>query len=168
MNKVGHVEFYVDKNRNGARRFWVNDQILCGGSILSWDDYLHLKRDFGVTGVMNFANTTEDPDGIEHYVHLPFPDDGKPIPHSLIHTVFAWARRHLETAGPVLYVHCALGGSRGPSMAYAVCRGVLGLQPQAIFDAIQVGHPNFIGWKENWNPKQYIKDIEEALTTWSG
>jgi hypothetical protein len=166
--KRGHVQFYTDKNGNGARRYWINDTILCGGSILNHQDYQHLRTNLGVTGVMNFCNTTKDPDGIEHYIHLPFPDTGAAIPHSLIHTALAFAKRHIERVGPVLYVHCALGGSRGPSMSYAVCRGVLGMEPQEIFDAIAAGHPLYLQWKETGNPKQYLKDIEEALLTWVG
>jgi len=163
---MGHVEFYADKNNNAARRFWMHDRILCGGSIVSPADYEHLRRDLGVTGVMNFCNTTKDDADIEHYIELPFPDNGDRIPSKIIHDALNWARDYLARDGTVLYVHCALGGSRGPSMSYAVCRGVLKMEPQAIFNAIEAGHPVFLEWKEHWHPRQYLHDIEEALLTW--
>jgi hypothetical protein len=168
MSRTGHVEFYIDKVGNGARRFWVHDRILCGGSIVSPYDYTHLKRDFGVTGVMNFCTDRRDDAEIECGVELPFPDNGNSIPPKIIHDALDWAQAHLARAGTILYVHCALGGSRGPSMAYAIARGVLKMTSEEVFEAIQVGHPVFIGWKDTWHPKQYISDIEKALPDWRG
>lgn len=167
MTRTGHVEFYSDKNNNAARRFWMHDRILCGGSIVSQEDYDHLRRDLGVTGVMSFCDTVKDEASIEDYVEFPFPDNGNKIPAKIIHDALSWARDYLARAGTVLYVHCALGGSRGPSMSYAVCRGVLKMEPNEIFEAIEPGHPTFLVWKDNWYPKQYLRDIEEALLTWS-
>lgn len=168
--RSGLVETYVDKNKNGARRFWVHERILCGGAILGPDDYIHLKHDFKVTGVLNVDNLQSDEGkGIEHLAYFPFPDDGNNIPAGIIHDCLDFAKSHLAADSEnILYVHCALGGSRGPSMAYAVCRGVFKLSPTTIFESIKVGHPLFIGWKETWNPKQYIQDIEEALLIWPG
>lgn len=135
---------------------------------MSQQDYEHLQRDFGVTGVMSFCDNAKDEAKIENYIELPFPDDGGSIPSKVIHDTLDWAKEHLSREGTILYVHCALGGSRGPSMSYAICRGVLKMTPDEVFDSIKIGHPIFIGWKENWNPKQYIQDIEEALLIWPG
>ena len=168
MSRTGHVEFYVDKVGNGARRFWVHDRILCGGSITSPHDYEHLKRDFGITGVMNFCTDRPDDAEIDVGIELPFHDGGQSIPADLVHKALNWAKEHLSHDRTTLYVHCALGGSRGPSMAYAICRGVLGISREEVLAAIKVGHPIFIGWSEVWHPKQYLADIEAALLTWPG
>jgi hypothetical protein len=166
MSRTGLVERYTDQVGNGAQRFWVHERILCGGSIISQDDYEHLKRDFGVTGVMNFCNDRPDNATIEYGVEMPFSDNGNSISKKFIHDALDWAREFYLCKVGVLYVHCALGGSRGPSMAYAICRGVLGMSRADTLRAIQAGHPLFIGYLKTFHPKQYVHDIEEALLTW--
>lgn len=168
MSRTGLVERYVDQVGNGAQRFWVHDRILCGGSIVSQDDYEHLKRDFHITGVMNFCNDRPDNAAIECGVEMPFSDNGHSISRKLIHDALNWAKAHLSKSGTILYVHCALGGSRGPSMAYAICRGVLKMSRSDTLMAIKDGHPLYIGYLKAFHPKQYVHDIEEALLTWPG
>lgn len=111
-----------------AQRWWVDVDILVGGSILDQADLDHLRNDFGVRTVLSLDDYeiagVDTAKLRDHW--LPTHDDGRPKPA-------AWWYQGVEigmkffsevqagTPG-VLYIHCGMGQSRSPAMAYAILR----------------------------------------------
>ena len=111
-----------------ARRFWLHDRVLVGGSILHAEDAAHLRRDYGVTHVMSVESERVDyGKGWPHanICWTPFVDVGGGIHPDLLRTAIDFADQALSLDESILYCHCQLGGGRGPSLGYLVCTGPL-------------------------------------------
>lgn len=107
-----------------ARRYWaLPGRLLVGGRIRDASDYLGMVSAFGVTHVLSFESEQTDDSKVPQRkrAQAPFPDDGKPPPLGLMIQVVQWIK-DLPRDGVVLYCHCRLGGSRGPTAAYAALR----------------------------------------------
>lgn len=116
-----------------ARRYWaLPGKILVGGRIMSVKDAAHLRSTYGVTHTLS-AESEQDDETVwldpTTRARFPFPDDARPIPLDLCRGALAYARTVLLLPDSVLYAHCRLGGSRGPSWGYLSLR-VLGRTPE--------------------------------------
>lgn len=142
-------------------RWWAHPRILVGGSIIDEADWKHLRDDYGIAGVLN-VETEHDDSGkkIPVLCQAQFADDGKPDP-KVLYTGLKFARGFLavdplklDAPGMKLYVHCQMGGSRSPAVAYMILRDVFRMTPGAAVQAIRNGkedpkwgeHPVHIGY----------------------
>jgi rhodanese-related sulfurtransferase len=121
---AGEVLYWYPARGGGmARRYWaLQGKLLVGGSFRDQSDAMHLARDFGVTHVLSFESEHNDDDmwSASRRGSAPFPDDGKIPPLLPLILAVKWVKGLPDDA--VLYCHCRLGGSRGPSAAYLVLR----------------------------------------------
>ena len=102
----------------------ITRQIYVGAQHRHWG-VRQLAR-WGVTGVINMRIEFNDADHgltLEHYCHLPTIDDDAPTLEHL-HEGVAFMQKIIESGGKV-YIHCAGGIGRAPTMAaaYFVCHG---------------------------------------------
>jgi glycosyltransferase involved in cell wall biosynthesis len=164
LTKSGRAETYVNHLNYGlsTSRYWVTDRILVGGSIWGAEDWEHLKRDFGVTDVLSVESEHDDGGkGIESIRQLPFRDDGASLTVDIVHEALDFARGVVLQPGRVLYVHCWAAGSRSPSMAYAICRGIFGMDADQVLALIRAEcNPTF---GTHATHQAYIKVIEQTL-----
>ena len=110
---------------------------MVGGSILDETDWRHLQRDYGLAGVINVESEHSDQGkGIILLFEsgIRWPDDAQPRPAIYWRTCIDAARAVLAH-GPV-YIHCQMGGSRSPAVAYAVLRMVFKYSPEKARDAL--------------------------------
>jgi len=169
----GHVCFYENSlprekphhvSGGTARRYWAHDRVLVGGSIMSVEDGASLEK-LGVTHVLSAEHERDDagkwPD--DRRARLEFDDNGLDISESLLHKAMDFADKVLSDPKTVLYTHCRLGGSRGPSFGYLALRTAFGFDPAKAMAAIrQTREP---GWTPH---NRYIRSIERAIETRPG
>ena len=159
-----HLGHYENTLTGGtAQRYWVHDRILVGGSILHAAD-VSLLRNLGITHVVSAEDDRGDEGkwADDKRARFGFPDDGLDIDEGLLHKATDHLEAILKDPLAVLYVHCRMGGSRGPSLAYLALRATMGASPHEAMRLIrQTRGP--------WTPHlRYIDSIERALTTRSG
>ena len=155
------IESYRLPNGETARRYWaLPGRILVGGRILSPRDAENLRSKYGVTHVLSAESEQDDETtwfDASTRARFPFPDDGRPIHVDLCRGILAYAREVLAIPTAVLYCHCRLAGSRGPSLAYAALR-VLGRGPSEALE--QCGRRMI--YATGLHPA-YVESIEMAL-----
>lgn len=136
------AERYVNTLYGGhvCQRWWADDLILVGGSIIDEADVQHLRCDLGVRAVLNVEVERSDSQKVMGIplLELPTQDDGTPKP------IEWWAAGIAFTApllwsGSCVYIHCQMGGSRSPAMVYGVLRAVLGCSPAQAIERIRFG-----------------------------
>ena len=157
-----HLGLYANDGGQ-AQRYWAHDRILVGGTILDGQDAAKLKT-LGVTHVLSAESERDDtgkwPSGTQ--ARHAWQDDGLDVSEATLHKVFDFSRKVLDESSSILYAHCRMGGSRGPSLAYAACRSALKLSPAESMRLIRQS-------RGVWTPHlRYIDSIERALTTWQG
>jgi predicted O-methyltransferase YrrM len=159
-----HVGHYPNTLYGGqAQRYWVHTRVLVGGSILGDEDAATLLNQHGVTHVLSAEHDRkEEPWPRASRGWFGFDDDGQDVPEALIHGAMDYAEKVLADPKTVLYAHCRMGGSRGPSMGYLVLRSVFGYTPGAAMKVIRAG-------RGAWTPHlRYIESIERAMTSRKG
>ena len=152
-----------------AQRYWVHDRVLVGGSIIDATDADKLSA-IGITHVLSGEHERDDtgkwPDNKRG--RFAWEDNSAAIDEALLHALFDHVEK-LFASEPeaVLYVHCQMGGSRGPTLGYLVLRLVFKYAPAQAMRAIRESwagdnrQPN-----PNWVPHlDYIQSIERALET---
>ena len=141
-----------------AQRYWVHDRVLSGGCIVD-DRCVSVLKDQGITHVLSWESEHLDdgkwPD--DKRARFPFMDNGGEIPLEVVLESAKYIRSVFEDPEAVLYTHCQLGGSRGPSAAYLACR-ILGLDPAQAMAAVRATRED--GWAPHRN---YINSIEQGL-----
>ena len=148
-----------------AHRFWYSRRILVGGAILNADDGAHLQRDYGVMHVLSAESERHDrgkgfADG--NLCRIPFVDNGINGPsEAQVHEALEFAAAVMALPGTVLYCHCQLGGSRGPSMGYLVAVGVLGHDPETVVQRLASVHIN----RDKLHPP-YRAAIDAGIASW--
>lgn len=140
-----------------CKRWWAGPRLLVGGSIVSFADAIHLGS-FGVKAVISVESERDD-EGRNPYPHIykPTPDDGTPPPVEWWREILAFARLY---AGGVIYVHCQMGGSRSPAVAYAILRD-RGASPDEALGVLREFKPTY---GEHHYHKSYLAAAEAALT----
>jgi protein-tyrosine phosphatase/CheY-like chemotaxis protein len=160
---VGIAEHYtntISPNNIVLPRYWVTPNILVGGNIIDHNDWEHLKKDFGIVGVINVDGLSDKDKGIDNLLECPVPDNGNAFPKEYILQAIDFIAKN---DGPI-YIHCHLGFSRSPHFTYAVLRGAYSMsQGDALFKVkAALPSPNH-HWGFNQHTEHYIKSIEEAL-----
>lgn len=148
----------------GAKRFWLHERVLVGGSILHEADGLHLQRDYNVTHVLSAESEHLDEGkgfAPNRARRTPFIDSGVAPNEATVHAALDFADEALRDQSAVLYTHCQLGGSRGPAWGYLVCVGVLGMEKEAALERLRRVH------YAHANPHQsYLDAIDAGIASW--
>jgi protein-tyrosine phosphatase len=102
---------------------------------------LDAMREQGITAVVNMREETDDAEKgllLDHYLWLPTTDDAPPSLEDLVRGV-DFIESHAEQ-GEGVYIHCAAGVGRAPTMAaaYLVRQGAT---PEQAWKRIQQGRP---------------------------
>ena len=145
------------------RWFVPGYRIMIGGNIQDEADLAHIKRDFGITHVIDVESgrgaTCPHDDG--RYLKIEFVDNGMPMAEPLLREACSFAKAALESNGTV-YIHCHMGASRSPAIAYAVLRSVYGLSHEDGLIAINRGFPHGEGYHWSYHPAQqaYVGAID--------
>ena len=160
-----HIGFYPNPHTDGqqAQRYWVHDRILVGGSIMGTDDAEELRK-LGITHVLSAEAEQDDagkwPD--DKRARHEWPDHGLTVDPGLIHKIIDYATGVLSDEGTSLYVHCKMGGSRGPTLGYIVLRAVFKFSPSEAMMAIRAT-------RGMWTPHlKYIESVEHAIESLGG
>lgn len=145
--------------------------IIVGGSLIDAADYAHLAMDFGVRGVVNVETEHDDTGKVppDLLCQQQVEDDGSPFTKDNVLAVVRFASQKVQ-GGP-LYVHCQMGGSRSPGFAYAILRGVYGLDREQALKALNEGFKvRKAGTADTeaeygWHPvhQSYLNSVDEAL-----
>src|SRR5271166_6104744 len=105
-------------------------------------DVRELKR-AGFTHVLDLRAESEPIGALaEHFnvKHLPTADDSEHKGAEWFGPAVSWATQALYAPGTKIYIHCAAGIHRAPSMAYALLRA-LGYDYHAAFGAVKQARP---------------------------
>ena len=177
---MGLAEVYVNRAysydpTHPVQRWWVNDDIMVGGSICDAGDWQHLFKDFGIRSVLNVETEHSDVGkGIQLLSECQVPDDGSPFPSGLVRHAVSFAQMNVGL-GPI-YVHCQMGGSRSPAFAYAILRWVHRMDPAGALFTVRAGkdwslkaqNGKLIGgaglvYGEHPTHRAYLASVENAL-----
>lgn len=143
-----------------CKRWWAGPDLLVGGSICDAADMQHLRDNFKIDAVLSVESERSDlGKGIGPYgVWLPFPDDGTPPEKVLVRNAIAFGGSVLMQKRK-LYVHCQMGGSRSPAIAYAILRAI-GFTSEQTLAAIRVVKPEY---GEHAYHKAYLGVVEAVM-----
>ena len=147
---------YLAQPPVGVLRWWVPGYpIMIGGNIQDAADLAHLQKDFGITHVLDVESgrgaTCEHPAG--KYKKLEFIDNGMPVSAALLREACEFARDAVKAGGKLL-IHCHMGASRSPAIAYAILRTVYGLSHEDGLVAINRGFPHGEGYEWSYHQCQ--------------
>jgi protein-tyrosine phosphatase len=175
VNKIGPVERVVNRvywptnpvcteEQVTYTRYWVHGQILVGGTIQDVKDWEHLRDDYGCQFTLSVESERDDVNRLgampTKHIWDPFEDRGV-LEESTLNRVIYWSLEPLRS-GMSIYVHCQMGGSRSPSIAYALLRGIFGKSKDEALAAIRVSRPDF---GANGSPivPAYLASVEAYL-----
>lgn len=144
-----------------AHRWWIDQKILVGGSILSAADFEHLRVDYGVTHVLSVESERSDWGKVplDSLRYLPTADDGTPQPARILQDAAAFGRAVIDGGG-VLHVHCQMGASRSPTYSYAVLRATYGIDRDEFLRRIRTYMPT---WGSHQFHPAYMTSVEDAI-----
>ncbi len=149
-----------------CRRYWViQNGLMVGGSVLDAADFHHLQKSYRITDVINVETEHDDTGKVspDNLFQAQFEDNGAPIdPWKVVGAVAFALKRKLLTPTTVFYVHCQMGGSRSPAIAYAILRTVWGLNPEVSLNIIRSVREDNYG--DHAYHKLYLASIERAVT----
>ncbi len=102
---------------------WVTDQIAVGGGIWDEEGMIEVVR-AGITHILDMQAEYDDTRlGNLYLVDVlwnPTDDDMEPKSAELLHRGVQYAQKALRDPEPKLYIHCAAGIHRAPTMTLAV------------------------------------------------
>ena len=107
----------------------LNERLYTGGAILCVED-MHLLLREGITHVLdarseaNSFRLAATYPGITYLANGTDDDGVHPKPAEWFDKAVRFALAAFQTPGAKLYSHCAAGVNRGPSLAYAILRGI--------------------------------------------
>jgi hypothetical protein len=161
-------DYFVRPANHLTQRWTCHDNIIIGGRINDADDWFHLRDALAIASVINMDNDSDDSGkGIPMLCQVPFIDNGSHISEDLIRNAVSFAQLHFNRGR--IYVHCALGNSRSPSIAYAILRFVYRYSVEDALSAIRLGKgsllSNAIGGEYGTREQQqnYLVSVEKAL-----
>lgn len=158
------TEHVVEGDPPAVCRWWADNLILVGGLIQGPEDWAHLRYDLGIGAVLNLQIEPSADNVVVRdvpYVNAGTPDDGAPKPLEFWTTCIAFAFAVLRDKHRRLYVHCAAGASRAPSVTYAILRTSMRLHPK---DALaRVRRPRRPDWGNHPIQANYLRSCEDSL-----
>jgi hypothetical protein len=118
--------------RQGHDHQWITDRIALGSAVLTADHVRAVTQE-AITHVLDLRLCEGGADlwrgtAVTH-LHCGTADDGKPKPAAWFERGVGFVLGALAVPRARILIHCALGVSRAPSMAYAVMR-VMGWPPE--------------------------------------
>ncbi len=146
-------------------RWWVPGYpVMVGANIQDDADLAHLRKDFGITHVLDVESgrpATAD-HGVGFHKKIEMVDNGMPMAPALLHDACSYAREVLADKNAKLYVHCHMGASRSPAYVYAILRSVYGLSHEDGLIAVNRGFPHGEGYHWSYHPAQqaYVGAID--------
>jgi hypothetical protein len=134
-------------------RWWVKNGlgvpvIMGGGSIVSAEDWAHLRRDFGITHVLNL-DTKSDAEFVpaDRLCEVAVTDNGMAIAAPLLAACCSFARSAVNSSADAkLYVHSGNGGARAPAIIYAIFRSA-GESHENALRMVNRGFPHSTGYE---------------------
>lgn len=130
-------------------RWWVHDKALMGGgSIVSADDWAHLRDDFGITHVLNLDSKSHgELVPSDRLCEVQVLDNGMAIAAPLLKACCEFARNaRLEPQPTRVYVCSGNGGARAPAVIYAILRAVYGFTHEDALVEVNKGFPHSAGY----------------------
>lgn len=160
-----YLNRFTDPQHRPTRRYWVHPLILVGGNINDWPDFYHLEHDLEITSVLNVDGRSEREllgEGVELF-EVPLVDDGNPFSILNVRKAIGWAINQLDEG--VIYVHCHIGVSRSPAIAYGILRWRYQLTRSDALAMINAGGGEFGNTYESV-PKHlvYLDAVDAALS----
>lgn len=148
-------------------RYTVHPEVMVGGELNDREDLEHLMEDHRVSAVLNVGGRSEAAyfRGMhERLAEVPLVDDGGAFEPEAVRRVLSHAMV-MRREGRVLYVHCHIGVSRSPAIAYGVLRWVYGMGRAEALWALDSSGGAFGGSYLGYAPKHavYIESVERAL-----
>lgn len=138
---------------------WVTDRIAVGGGIWN-DENMRELVDHGVTHIIDMQIEFDDRPLAEPYpvkvLFNPTDDDFMPKPPQLFQAGVDFALEALEEADTKVYIHCAAGVHRAPTMTLAILR-VMGWPLDKAKDHIQERR-YVVDWAEC-----YVESVENFM-----
>lgn len=161
--KSGLIEKYTIADGREAARYWVHDQIIVGGEVRNRADGEHLEKDLGITHVLSLQNEVADSGKFNVPVcQLGMPDQGQDIPDMLTNTAKNFVSDALKDPKNRVYIHCQIGGSRSPAIAYAMLLACKLVDSKA--KAMEWIRECKGDWQGGWQPyPKYIESIDKAI-----
>ena len=136
-------------------------QLLMGGSINGSADWDHLKKTYGITHALNLETEHDETSIVgDCGLHIPVPDDGQPKNPAWFAVGLYFTSKVLSQPHQKLYLHCQAGGSRTPTMLYAILRKRFSLPPKEALTLIRAEKPGYGNHAFHVN---YIASAEVAL-----
>lgn len=146
-------------------RWWIPGYpLMVGGNIQDAADLEHLRRDFGITHVLDVESgrpaTTDHGEGL--YCKVEMVDNGMPMAPPLLIQACAYAKDILANPANKLYIHCHMGASRSPAYVYAILRSIYGLSHEDGLVAVNRGFPHGESYHWSYHPAQqaYVGAID--------
>lgn len=146
-------------------RWWVpGHRMLVGGNIQDAADLAHLQNDLGITHALDLESGRNPTCAhrMGHYKKIEFVDNGMPMAEALLVEACTYARDALADPNNRLYIHCHMGASRSPAIAYAVLRSVYGLSHEEGLVTINKGFPHGAGyhWSHHVCQQAYVGAVD--------
>jgi protein-tyrosine phosphatase len=148
---------------------WAIDPfpIMVGGNVQSRDDWEHLRRVHGMMFCLDVEAGRANDDRVYDYAYkkVELVDNGTPFSRDAIREACLFARESLCPYRGKLYVHCHMGGSRSPAIAYAILRAVYGLSHESGLVTLNRAFPHGEGYHYGYHPthQAYIGAIDAFI-----
>jgi len=138
---------------------WISERLAVGGGIWSAPNMAELAG-MGVTHIINMQvefdeRALAEPHNIQ-VLWNPIEDDFQPKPPQVFARGVEFAQEALQQKGTKLFVHCAAGVHRGPTMALAILCSQ-GWQLEAAMRHIQENR-----YVVDWN-EVYVRSVQNFL-----
>ena len=137
-----------------------------GGTNIIVGGGVHSAEDWATIGATDCLSLTDPPDvGVPdaHVCHAHRDDDGSPFAPGYLDRVCGFAHDVLAGGGR-LYLHCWVGASRSPSIAYAVLRDTYGMSQDAALAAIRGAYPFAPTYGTDPKHQAYIGEIDQWVS----
>lgn len=155
-SKIAEVyenKLYYPDPRIKVARWWVSHWLV-GGSVIDEDDWTGLVFNHGLEYCINVETEHSDQGKLpaDRLCEAQVADDGSPFPDAMLRRIADFMDgRFVNSKG---YVHCQMGGSRSPAVAYFLLRYLCGASRELALVGVNEG---FMEREElkNANPKPY-------------
>lgn len=150
-----------------TQRYFVYPLVMVGGEVNDVYDAFHLRDEFDTGAVLNVGGRPEQYLFATVYgvriLEVPLVDDGNGFALSDVRRALSFAKLQ---QGRVLYVHCHIGVSRSPAIAYGVLRWVYELNTTDALLALDGSGGEFGMSYLHYAEKHrtYLNSVERAIS----